>query len=264
MGAWQSTDDCYTVRGEWYMKKSRVEDLLIERERSEKDDINTDDINKDNINKDNINTVDSDGVDIVDLTDIDDEPEYRKENKVTEKISNWYSERKDKRKKKRRGKGRLRRICAVLVCSIVITFIAISIWNVIQMKQVQDIRSTIDETYNVQQLKTDCVERLGNLFTIHDKASFDWCMNNIDMTNDVKANLFTVDDNGQYTYKGQDMSGSPSFQCTELMFANSEDPLKYFAQFRVVLANGGVRYFFVVCSFRERDGKMVLTSFYYY
>ena len=250
MGEWQGTDDSYTVRGA-VMKKSRVEDLFKEIERDSERDINT---------------VDSDGVEIVDLTDVDvdAEVEYSSKNKYVEWINDWYNKRKEVRKGKRWGNGKLRRISVILVCSIVITFIAISVWDVLQMKQVQDIGSTIDDTYYAQQSNSDYVERLGNLFTIHDKASFDWCMNNIDMTNDVRAKLFTADDNGQYTYKGQDMSGSPSFQCIELMFANSEDPLKYFAQFRVVLANGSVRYYFVVCTFRERDSKMELTSFYYY
>ena len=237
------------------MKKSRVEDILKEKERADSYSSDIEDIN----------TIDSEGVKIVDITDLKEaEDDVEHENKFIKAISDWYNKKEKARKKKRRGKGKIRRICTILVCSIVITFIAIAVWNAAQMKQINDIRESIDETYNLQQLNTDYVERLGNLFTIHNEETFNWCMENINMTNDVKNKLFTPDSNGKFTYTGQEMKGNPTFQCTEIMFANQDDPLQYLAQFRVVLANGNTRYFFVVCTFREQFDKMVLTSIYIY
>ena len=238
------------------MKKSRIEDVLIEEENNRSNKKTGEDIY----------SMDSKDINIVDLTDVEteDDDRYEHENILKSKISSWYKDRVEKRKKRRRGKGKLRRICTILVCSLVITIIAISLWNAAQMKQISDIRSSIDETYNAQQVNTDCVERLGNLFTIHNEETFNWCMDNIDMTNDVKSKLFTPDSDGKFTYTGQEMKGNPSFQCTEIMFANQDDPLEYLAQFRVVLANGNVRYFFVICTFREQFNKMVLTSIYIY
>ena len=248
------------------MKKSRIEDLLIEEARNY-DDIDSDGkkyTDKKDI-KDDINTVDSDGVKIIDLADKDiEDKKESKTDKIKGVISAWYKEKEKKRKKRRRGKSKLRRICTILACSLVITFVAICIWDAAQMKKYSDIRSSINETYNSQQLNMEDVERLGNLFTIHDKASFDWCMNNINMTNDVKSKLFTVDSNGKFNYTGQELSGNPTFQCTEIMFANSDDPLQYLSQYRVVLANGNVRYFFVVSIWRNQFDKMVLTGIYIY
>ena len=238
------------------MKKSRIEDIL--EETNSNNEVNADYVN--------LRTIDSEGVKIVDLTSKEDEiDETDNENKISKAVNDWYEKRKKKRKERRRGKGRLRRISAIIVCSLVISLIVISVWNAAQMKQISDIRETIDETYNTQQLNTDYVERLGNLFTIHDEKTFNWCINNIYMTEDVRSSLFTKDEDGKYTFKGQDMQGDPSYQCVELMFANdTTNALSYLAEFRVLLANGKVKYFFVTCKFREDGNKMVLTKFHVY
>lgn len=237
------------------MKKSRIEDVLIEEESKRTMD-----------DKQDINKIDSEGVKIIDLTkDIEEEEKYdrHKTNTVKRFISDWYESRKNerKRKKSKRHFKKLRRISAIILSSLAITVIAVIIWNSAQMKKIDEVVNSIDDSYSAQELNIDYVRQLGNLFTIHDKESFDYAINHINMAPEVKSTLFTVNSEGKYEYTGTPEGGIiPTSELIELQYERNDSPLSYLANFKVTLSNGNIRYFLVMCKFRVIDGKTTLTA----
>lgn len=262
------------------MKKSRVEDIFKEYdnpniERSSETDteahLGIDDIEQVVKDRSRKNRARGKAADVLvedsaeDLTDkFEEKPAV---NPIVAKIGQWYQSRVAKRRNRRRGKSKLRRICAILVVSLTISFIVISVWNSLQMKQVNQIVASIDDSYSVQELNIDKVTQLGNLFTIHDTASFNWVMDNIDMTYDLKSTLFSADENGNFSYTGTENKAGvvPTYQCLEVQYEQGENPLSYLANFKVTMANGNVRYYLVLCKFRlDENNKYVLSKFHAY
>lgn len=234
------------------MKKSRVEDIFLEEERGRE---SADEFNDDN-----------EDIKIIDLTDeIEEEERYEyKDNIIKKTIGDWYNRRTENRKKKKSKKKfkKLRRFVAIVISSIVITIIVMIVWNTAQMKKIDVVVQSINDSYSTQELNIDAVRNLGHLFTIHDKESYDYCINNIRMDSILRGTLFTVNSEGQYVYTGTDDTGEniPTYELVELQYERGTDPLSYLANFKVTLSNGNIRYFLVMCKFRIQDGKTVLTG----
>ena len=234
------------------MKKSRVEDIFLEeaRNRESEDEFNDDTKN----------------IKIIDLTDeIEEEERYsHKDNAIKRVIGDWYNHRVEFRKNKKSKKKfkKLRRFIAIVISSIVITMIVVIVWNTAQMKKIDDVVQSINDSYSAQELNIDAVRNLGHLFTIHDKESYDYCINNIRMDSSLRGTLFTVNSEGQYAYTGTDDTGEniPTYELVELQYERGTDPLSYLANFKVTLSNGNIRYYLVMCKFRVQDGKTVLTG----
>ena len=258
------------------MKKSRVEDMFNDID-FDIDDIESEANDEHDGAADFESTADygTDDYEVIDelLQDESVKPSKRKksngvQNKKSEKKVTLFGEVLRDLKQHHRSRGRkskLKFIASILLVSLVLTIVIVTIWNSAKMKEIEHIADTIDNTYNVQELNIDKVQQLGNLFTIHDETSFNWVMEHIDMTEDVKSSLFTSDTNGKYKYNGTNSNSTPTYQCLEVQYEKSENPLSYLANFKVTLANGSVRYFLVTCKFRPTtNGKYILSGFYAY
>ena len=144
---------------------------------------------------------------------------------------------------------KLRMVFSVLGIVVIVSILGVALWNTYQVKQVQDLALQVDNSYTKQETGISNVRRLGNLLTIHDKQSFQWVQNNIDMSDSLRETLFpTV--NGERQFTGQSISAdnAPTFELVEVQYAKSDEPLSYLAVFNV-MSEQGVKIYYVTCEF---------------
>lgn len=138
----------------------------------------------------------------------------------------------------------------VLIIFSVLLVIILVIWgyNAIQYQQVKNVASTVDDTFTPQETGKSNVEKLGNLFTIYDKDSYDWVYNNIKMTDNVRKTLLP-----DKTYQGTSLSKdyAPTFTVVDIQYENRKDILSYLATFNVSFSNGITKTYFVKCEYDD-------------
>lgn len=224
------------------------------------DIIDTDDVdatdNIDGSDTDVIN-IDADEVEVIDLRNVDTK-EPKKDNDLLNKLGDYVH----KKRKRKRTHRKLKHVIAFMLTAVLLMVIGVAIWNSIQMNQAEELIAKIDNTYTMQESGISQVEKLGNLLTIHDSASYNWVIENINMTTSLKRSLFSTDENGEYTFQGTPVSNeiAPKFELIEVQYASTVKTLSYLAVFNVTREDGSVMQYFVTCEFTDN----VLTAFHIY
>ena len=188
-------------------------------------------------------------------------PSQQQKDSKLQDVGNYISSKRKNRGKNKRHK-KLRRIMVAIFSVLFFACLGVFAWNSIQMLSVRELASTIDDSFTKQESGISNVKKLGNLLTIHDTKSFNWVMENIEMTPSLKRSLFIPNEDGSYTYKGTSTSDdiAPTYEVVEVQYEEGDDPLSYLAVFNVTLGNDTVRSYFVTCKF---DGN-ILTAFHVY
>lgn len=192
--------------------------------------------------------------------EVKEEPKLSLKERLLKKLQS-YTRRTDRKLQPKEHKHKkLRVVLSVVGIVIIIIILGVSLWNTYQLKQVQELASQLDNSYTKQETGISNVRRLGNLLTIHDKQSYQWVLNNIDMSDSLKETLFPSS-NGVREYTGVSISNdnAPTFQLMEVQYSKSEEPLSYLAVFNV-MSEQGTKIYYVTCEFIGNT----LTSFHIY
>ena len=218
----------------------------------------------DNLNETTVpsETIDNDDSDMnTDYSTASEQDDSTPSVTLLERFGDFVHRKRVKSRKNKKHKV-LRRIMVGLFSVIFIAVLGVFIWNAIQLKTAESLVDSIDNTYTKQETGLSNVQKLGALLTIHDSESYDWVMNNVEMTPTLKRMLFTPDSDGVYRYMGTPISDeiAPTYELVEVQYSQSTNPLSYLAVFNVTLQDGKTRSYFITCSYSEN----VLTAFHIY